>query len=63
MLEIFYPSRLLRLSQRVEGEAAGSGVMERVHSLPRGWRRGLYVQLHHAEIAAEMLERAGSKPR
>jgi putative nucleotidyltransferase with HDIG domain len=62
VLEMFYPSRLLRLSQRVEGEAAGSGVMERVHSLPRGWRRGLYVQLHHAEIAAELLERAGSKP-
>jgi hypothetical protein len=35
--------------------------MERVHSLPRGWRRGLYVQLHHAEIAAEQLAQAGSE--
>jgi hypothetical protein len=59
-LEILFPSRLQRLLVRVDAEAAGSGVMERVRSLPRGWRRGLYVQLHHAEIAAELLELAGS---
>ncbi|MEW6552996.1 MAG: hypothetical protein AB1384_01755 [Actinomycetota bacterium] len=60
-LEIFYPSRLVALAQRVEGEVSGSGVLGRMHSLPRGWRRGLYVQLHHAEIAAELLARAGSE--
>ncbi len=59
-LEIFYPSRLAELSRRVEEEATGSGVMERTRSLPRGWKRGLYVQLHHAEIAAELLAGKGS---
>lgn len=59
-LEIFYPSRLRLLAQRVESEACGGGVMESMHSLPRGWRRGLYVQLHHAEIASELLARADS---
>jgi len=60
-LEIALPSCLQGLAERIDAKAAGSGVMERVHSLPRGWRRGLYVQLHHAEIAAEQLAQAGSE--
>jgi hypothetical protein len=58
-LEILYPSRLRILAARIEDEAAGSDAMERVASLRRGWKRGLYVQLHHAEIAGELLAGMG----
>ncbi|MDD3717113.1 MAG: hypothetical protein PHP28_00420 [Actinomycetota bacterium] len=59
-LEITSPSLLGKLERRVEADAEGSGVMERMASLPRGWRRGLFVQLHHAEIAGRLLEALGS---
>lgn len=59
-LEIFRPLWLQRLAARVEGEARGEGVLERMRSLPPGWKRGLFVQLHHGEVAAELLRRAGS---
>lgn len=59
-LEIFLPSRLRRLGREVEGMARGRGILELTYSLPKGWRRGLFVQLHHGEIAAELLRRAGS---
>jgi hypothetical protein len=60
-LEILFPYRLQRLLERIDTEAAEGDVMESVQSLPRGWRRGIYVQLHHAEIAAELLAQAGSE--
>lgn len=60
-LEIVAPALLKRLAAGIEAQAAGDGVMERMRGLPRGWRRGLYVQLHHGEIAAEMLARMGSE--
>ncbi len=59
-LEVFRPRWLQRLTNWVEGEALGRGVLERMRSLPPGWKRGLFVQLHHGEIAAELLRRAGS---
>lgn len=59
LMEIFLPSRLRRLVQDLEGKAAGSSWSERAYSLPRGWRRGLYVQVHHGRIAGELLRQAG----
>lgn len=58
-MEISMPSRLERLCERVEGVASGGSVLERMASVRRGWRRGLYVQLHHAEIAGELLSACG----
>jgi len=60
-LEIAAPALLRRIAAGIEGQAVGEGVMERMRMLTRGWRRGLYVQLHHGEIAALMLERMGSE--
>lgn len=60
-LEILLPRFLARVAEGVERTARGEGVLERMRSLPRGWRRGLFVQLHHGEIAAELLRRAGSE--
>lgn len=60
-LEILSPSLLGKLARRVEAEAEGSGVMERMASLRRGWRRGLFVQLYHGEIAGELLAGMGSE--
>jgi hypothetical protein len=59
-LEVFLPRLLARLAGKVEKEARGGDVLERMRSLPPGWRRGLYVQLHHGEVGAALLERAGS---
>lgn len=59
-LEVFAPRLLARLAEKVEREARGEGVIERMRSLPPGWRRGIYVQLHHGEVAAALLESAGS---
>jgi hypothetical protein len=59
-LEMLWPSRLKGIEKGLEAEAAGEGVMERVHSMPRGWKRGLYVQMHHGEIAALLLAESGS---
>lgn len=59
-MELLAPRRLQRIEAAVEEQAAGEGVTNRIHSLPRGWRRGLYVQLHHGEIAAEILSSLGS---
>jgi hypothetical protein len=58
-LEILCPSRLRRLAQSIESEATGGSVMERTGSLRRRWKRGFYVQFHHAEIAAELLTASG----
>ncbi|RJP31263.1 MAG: hypothetical protein C4536_08415 [Actinobacteria bacterium] len=60
-LELIFPALLRRICAAVEDKAAGGGSMEGMQVLPRGWRRGLYVQLHHGEIAAEMLARMGSE--
>ncbi len=59
-LEVFAPRLLSRVAARVEREAHGQDVLERMRSLTPGWRRGIYVQLHHGEVAAALLERAGS---
>jgi hypothetical protein len=59
-MELFMPQRLQRTGAAVEEEAVGEEVKERIYSLPRGWKRGLYVQLHHGEIAGELLSSAGS---
>lgn len=59
-MELLLPYRLKQVGGRVEAEAAGEGALERARSVPRGWRRGLYVQLHHGEIAAEILAGLGS---
>lgn len=60
-LEVFLPRFLARLVERLEKEARGGDVLERMRSLPPGWRRGLYVQVHHGEVGAALLERAGSE--
>jgi len=60
-LEVFFPSRLKELCREVEKEACGDGVLERMESLPPGWKRGLFVQVHHGEIAGELLRRKGSE--
>ena len=59
-MELLAPRRLRRIGAAVDEEAAGEGLTQRINSLPRGWKRGLYVQLHHGEIAAEMLSSLGS---
>lgn len=59
--EIFFPRRLQRICSAVEGKARGRDVLERIDSLPHGWRRGFFVQAHHGEIAAAVLRRAGSE--
>lgn len=59
-LEIFLPGRLRQLCATVEEKARGEGILERIRSLPRGWRRGFFVQAHHGEIAGALLRRAGS---
>lgn len=56
-LELLAPPLLQRIKEEIEADATGDGVSERMYSLPRGWKRGLYVQMHHGEIAAEMLAR------
>ena len=60
-LEIFMPPVLERNRERLEEMAEGEDALERARSLPRGWRRGLYVQFHHGEIGAEILKKAGSE--
>lgn len=60
-LELVTPSRLQRMGEGVDTGPGGGGVLERARVLPRGWRRGLFVQLHHGEIAAEMLRELGSE--
>ena len=60
-MELFLPGRLQRIGAAVEEEAAGENVRERIQGLPRGWKRGLYVQLHHGEIAGELLSSLGSE--
>ena len=59
-MELLVPKRLQRTCETVEEQARGEGIMERVRSLPRGWRRGIYVLLHHGEIAAQVLAGLGS---
>ena len=59
-LEIFMRPVLERNKQRLEEMAEGEDALERARSLPRGWRRGLYIQFHHGEIGAEILREAGS---
>ncbi|MBN2028463.1 MAG: hypothetical protein JW854_17060 [Actinobacteria bacterium] len=60
-LEITAPALLRRIAAGIESQATGEGVMESMWGTPHGWRRGLYVQLHHGEIAAEMLARMDSE--
>jgi hypothetical protein len=60
-LEIFMHPILRRQEERLKEMAEGEDVLERARSLPRGWRRGLYIQFHHGEIGAEILRKAGSE--
>ncbi len=60
-LELTAPRFLRRLCGRAERKAEGEGAVERMRSLPRGLWRGLYVQSHHGEIAAELLRGLGSE--
>ena len=60
-MELLMPGRLRIACAVVDGRVAGGGAMEGMRSLPRGWRRGVYVQLHHGEIAAELLTDLGSE--
>ncbi len=59
-MEIFMPSSLGWERKRLERAAIGESALQRARSLPGGWRRGLYVQFHHAEIGAEILDGLGS---
>jgi hypothetical protein len=59
--ELLFPFRLKAKEDMVEEKARGDSIEERILSLPKGWTRGLYVQLHHGEIAAEMLAGLGSE--
>lgn len=58
-LELLAPQLLESIKVKVEADAAGDGVIARMYGLPRGWKRGLYLQMHHGEIAAEMLVKMG----
>jgi len=60
-LEIFMPSLLQRQEERLKELAEGGDALQRARSLPRGWKRGLYIQFHHGEIGAEILKEAGSE--
>jgi hypothetical protein len=60
-LEIFAPSLLKRQRERLTAAAEGGNALERARSLPRGWRRGFYVQFNHGEIGADILRKAGSE--
>ena len=60
-LEIFMPSVLKRQEERLKELAEGGDALQRARSLPRGWKRGLYIQFHHGEIGAEILKEAGSE--
>jgi hypothetical protein len=60
-LEIFMPSLLQRQEKRLRELAEGEDALQRARSLPRGWKRGLYIQFHHGEIGAEILKKAGSE--
>jgi len=59
-MEIFAPSLLKRQAERLSEAAEGEAALERARSLPRGWKRGFYIQFHHGEIGADMLREAGS---
>lgn len=61
-LELFVPCLLHRIMEKMEKEAEGDGVAERLESLGRVWMKAFYAQAHHAAIGGEMLERAGSDP-
>jgi hypothetical protein len=61
-MEIFAPRRLKLAGDRLEDEAVGESALERARGFPKGWRRGLYVQMHHGEIGAEILSGLGSDP-
>lgn len=59
-MELFMPSELRRMKERLDTAVTGGGALEKARSLSRGWRRGFYVQAHHAEIGAELLKGLGS---
>ncbi len=59
LLELLFPSVLSRIAESVEREARGPAWTERLYSLPRGWKRGIFIQLHHGEVGAEILRLAG----
>jgi hypothetical protein len=61
LLEILAPGSLRRREKELEEMAAGKSELEKARSLPAGWRRGFYVQAHHAEIGAEILSERGSE--
>lgn len=61
MGELFVPRRLAGLAAKLEAQARGDSALERARGLGGGLRKGLYVQMHHAEIAAELLAKAGSE--
>jgi hypothetical protein len=59
-MEIFMPTRLVKEREKLDEDALGESALQRARSLTKGWERGLYVQFHHAEIGAEIMERVGS---
>ena len=61
MLELLMPRRLLSMVEEVDAEAVGQRPLERARSLSGSWKRGLYAQSHHGEIAAELLSGLGSE--
>lgn len=61
MGELFAPRRLAGLAAGLEAQARGESALERARSLGSRLKKGLYVQLHHAEIAADLLAEAGSE--
>ncbi len=61
MLEILMPQRLQAMAKEVNTMAVGQRPIERARSLSGAWKRGLYAQTHHGEIAAELLSGLGSE--
>jgi hypothetical protein len=60
VLEILAPKSLQQMIDRVEATVIGDRPIEKARSIRGAWRRGLYMQAHHGEIAAELLWGLGS---
>jgi len=61
-MELCASARLKRMVRELEGKTSGGDVLERALSLPKGWRRGFFVQVYHGELGAELLKGLGSEP-
>jgi hypothetical protein len=60
-LEVLAPRELDRMTREVEAKARGERPVEKTQSLQGTWKKGLYTQAHHGEIAAELLRGLGSE--